>query len=123
MPDTYHGPATSLALFEALVATIPEVQLKGATMPYTSFNGHMFSLLDPSGTLALRLPKVALADFLRRYGTTLSEQYGRVMREYAVVPPALLARTDELSGWFALSYDWIGTLRPKATTRRATKPS
>jgi len=37
--------AASLALYEKLVATNPKVERKGATMPYTSLNGHMFSLL------------------------------------------------------------------------------
>ena len=37
--------AASLAWYEKLVATNPKVERKGATMPYTSLNGHMFSLL------------------------------------------------------------------------------
>ena len=41
--------AASLALYEKLVATNPKVDRKGATMPYTSLNGHMFSLLTREG--------------------------------------------------------------------------
>ncbi len=36
-------PHEKMALYEKLVSTIPGIELKGATMPYTSFNGHMFS--------------------------------------------------------------------------------
>ncbi len=48
-------PADKLELYEKLVATNPEVERKGATTPYTSLNGHMFSFLTETGTLALRL--------------------------------------------------------------------
>jgi hypothetical protein len=44
--------AARLALYEKLVATNPKVERKGATMPYTSLNGHMFSLLTRAGWLA-----------------------------------------------------------------------
>ena len=49
--------AASLASYEKLVATNTKVERKGATMPYTSLNGHMFSLLTREGWLALRLPR------------------------------------------------------------------
>jgi len=45
-----------LEWFERLVAANPEVERKGATMPYTSVNGHMFSLLTKDSGVALRLP-------------------------------------------------------------------
>ena len=51
----------SLALYERLVATNPEVERKGATMPYTSVNGHMFSFLGKDGGVALRLPAEELS--------------------------------------------------------------
>ena len=78
--------ATSLALYEKLVATSPNVQRKGATMPYTSLNGHMFSLLTREGWLALRLPSETREAFLKKYQTTLCVQYGRVMKEYVQAP-------------------------------------
>ncbi len=46
---------TVLDAYDALVATHPDVERKGAATPYTSMNGHMFSFLTPDGTLALRL--------------------------------------------------------------------
>jgi hypothetical protein len=93
----------ALALYERLVATQPSVERKGATMPYTSCNGHMFSLLTKEGLLALRLPKDALAAFLARYKTKLAVQYDTVMKEYALVPDALLRKTSELAPHFATS--------------------
>jgi hypothetical protein len=48
-------PPERLASYERAVATLPGVERKGATVPYTSVNGNMFSYLGPTGTLALRL--------------------------------------------------------------------
>ena len=70
-------PAARLADYDRLIATQPDIERKGATMPYTSMNGHMFSFLSPSGSLALRLPAGERAAFLDRYGTTLHQAGGR----------------------------------------------
>ena len=107
----------TLELYEALVATRPGVERKGKTMPYTSSNGHMFSFLTPDGTLALRLPDADRAAFIDRYETSLVEQHGHVMKEYVAVPADLLGRTDELKPYFDLSCSYVGSLRPKKTTR------
>src|SRR5580692_6170591 len=52
---TSSAPADKLELYEKLIRTDPKIERKGATMPYTSLNGNMFTLLDSSGTMALRL--------------------------------------------------------------------
>jgi hypothetical protein len=114
----YIGPADRLMLYELLVQATPGVERKGATMPYTSRNGHMFSFLDPAGSMALRLPPDARQEFIARYKTSLAEQHGHTMKEYVLVPDALLDRTDELAAWLARSHDWIGTLKPKPTTKK-----
>ena len=116
MAAGYAGPPARLELYDRVVAN-GAVERKGATMPYTSRNGHMFSFLDPTGSMALRLPADDRDAFLAQYGTTLAEQHGRVMQEFVVVPDDLLERTDELAGWFARSHHWIGTLKPKPTKR------
>ena len=77
--------------YERLVATQPAIELKGATMPYTSVNGHMFSFRTSAGTLALGLPTEARDAFLETYDTRLCEQHGRVMKEYVEVPCAARA--------------------------------
>jgi TfoX/Sxy family transcriptional regulator of competence genes len=109
--------AARLVLYEKLVATQPRVERKGATMPYTSVNGNMFSLLTKSGTLALRLPEDERAAFLKKYRTKVTEQYGAVMKEYVDVPDALLGKTTELKEFFAISYKYAGALKVKPTTR------
>jgi len=61
----------NLELYEKLVATNPEVERKGDTMPYTSVNGHMFSLFTKDDQLTLRLPPAELEKFLKKYKTKL----------------------------------------------------
>jgi len=108
----------NLKLYEALVFTNPEVERKGATMPYTSRNGHMFSFLDKSGKMCLRLPTQEREAFLAQFKTKTSEQYGTIMKEYVDIPASLLESTSALKTYYDISFEYIGTLKPKATTRK-----
>jgi hypothetical protein len=110
--------ADNLTLYQALVATNSAVTLKGATMPYTSMNGHMSSFLTKDGTLALRLPTAEREAFLKQYKTRLCEQHGRVLEEYVEVPGTLLKKTKELKKYFDLSVTYTSSLKPKPTTRK-----
>jgi hypothetical protein len=113
----------ALALYEKLVATNSQVERKGDTMPYTSRNGHMFSVLTKEGSLALRLPTDERDAFLKRYKTSICEQYGHVMPEYVVVPDGLLSKTQELKRYFDMSYAYVGSLKPKSTTKKKAAAS
>lgn len=105
--------------YDRLIATQPGVQRKGASIPYTSLNGHMFSYLAETGTLVLRLPATERSAFLERYATTLHEAYGIVQKEYVDVPEALFADIGALQPFFALSYAYVAGLRPKSTRSKA----
>jgi TfoX/Sxy family transcriptional regulator of competence genes len=115
-------PTDKLALYDKLLATNPNVERKGASMPYTSVNGHMFSFLTSTGTLALRLSADEREAFLKKYKTRLCHQHGKMLAEYVEVPDALLNKTRELKKYLASSYAYVGSLKPKATKRKkATK--
>lgn len=114
-------PADLLERYDRLIATQPGVERKGATMPYTSVNGHMFSYLQ-EGHLALRLPAGEREAFLERHGTHLHEAYGIVQREYVDVPDALFEDTDRLAAAFRASFTCVAALKPKVTTRRPARP-
>src|SRR2546425_12372310 len=112
-------PADKVDLYEKLLATIPEIERKGADNPYTSLNGNMFSLLlSPEGRLALRLPEAEREKFLKKYKTTLFEAYGAVMKEYVAVPDSLLKNTKALEKHLAESYAYVRTLKPKPSKRK-----
>jgi hypothetical protein len=112
--------ARQLEAYERLVATNSEVERKGATVPYTSANGNMFSYLSKSGTLALRLPEGVRESFLSHYKSKLCEQYGVVQKEYVEVPDGLLHDTPTLREYFEVSYAYVCGLKAKATTRGST---
>ena len=110
-------PSEFVSQFDKLVATIPEVERKGAAVPYTALNGNMFSYLTPSGELALKLPKGDREAFLEKYQTSLVEAYGIVQKEYVTVPATLLGNTEELQPYFSVSYEYAKTLKPKPSKK------
>lgn len=118
-PKKNNIPADKLELYEKLVRTNPKVERKGAANPYTSLNGHMFTYLNPSGSLALRLPADEREKFLKKYKTKLFDAYGVVMKEYVTVPDSLLKDTNKLQPYFQLSYEYIKTLKPKPTKKKS----
>jgi len=116
--NTFAGPSDKLALYEKLVATNPNVERQGATVPYTSLNGHMFSYLTKEGKLALRLPAADREAFLKKYKARLCEAYGKVQPEYVEVPDFLLAATRELKKYFDSSYAYAASLKPKPSKKK-----
>jgi hypothetical protein len=106
-------PAETLALYEKLVATNPNVERKGASVPYTSANGTMFTFLTDEGTLALRLPPDQLEPFFKKYNTTHPVAYGKVMKDWAAVPASLLAKTSELKKYFDLGFQHAANMKSK----------
>ena len=110
-------PSRNEALYDQLIASIPELQRKGDANPYTSLNGNMFTLLHQQ-RLAIRLPELEREKFLKKYETTLFEAYGTVMKEYVAVPDNLLAKTKELKPYLSMSYEYAKTLRTKPTTQK-----
>jgi len=106
-------PPEKLELYEKLIATLLEIDRKGAVHPYTSVNGHMFTYLDQTGSLGMRLPKDELDEFLKRYQTTLFTSYGVVKKDWVTVPDSLLKKTKELKKYLAISFEYTRTLKPK----------
>src|SRR5438309_3465754 len=89
-------PAAKLALYDRLLGTEPSMERKGATIPYTSANGKMFTYLSPSGDLRLRLPDEERVAFMKKYRTEPVVQHGVVMKDWVAVPASLFARVAEL---------------------------
>ena len=104
-------------LYERLLATAG-VEHKGKNMLYTSHGGNMYSFLAKDGLVSIRLPADVREEFLRRFDSTLSVQYGTVMKEYVLVPSSVLRDTKTLSAYFKKSVAYVKSLKPKPTTRR-----
>ena len=112
-------PQDKLEAYNRLIANHPEIDRKGKTLPYTSLNGHMFTHLDKSGTMGIRLPAQEREAFLEKYNTTLFVQHGATMKEYATVPNDLLQNTEQLNPYLEISYEYIQTLKPKPTKKKS----
>lgn len=113
----YAGPADRLEQYEAIVAAA-DVDRKGAGTPYTSRNGWMTSFLDKQGAMAIRLGPNDRVEFVAEFDTSIAQQHGSTMPEFAVVPDAVFRDDDIMADWFVRSWTWVGTLDPKPTKKR-----
>jgi hypothetical protein len=57
----------------------------------------MFTYLDQTGTLGIRLLEEEVEAFLRKHKTALFESYGVVKKGWVTAPGALLKKTGQLS--------------------------
>lgn len=114
---TSAAPPEAIAAYDTLIASNPEIERKGATMPYTSINGNMFSLLTPKDGLILRMSEKDREAFRKKYKTGEVIQYGAVMKEYVAMPDSLLKNTKEAKKWLDKSVEYAKSLKPKATTK------
>jgi len=102
-----------LALYDKLVAMCPRFDRKGKTVPYTSANGHMFSLINKDGELGFRFSKQVQEKYIQKFGTTLFRSYGAIMKGYVLIPEDMLEDLDNLSEYLNESFDYVMTLKPK----------
>lgn len=110
-------PPENLDLYSRLMTSVPGIEVKGATMPYTSLNGNMFSFLK-EGAVALRLSPEDREAFIKKYKSTLFETHGIVMKEYVTIFPALLKKEKELKLYVLKSLEHAKTLKTKPTKKK-----
>ncbi len=78
--------AEQLAIYDALIAQCTNFERKGKTMPYTSANTHMFSLLNKAGEIGIRLSKESGEAFMEKHNAEPYKSYGAFMRGYVKIP-------------------------------------
>src|SRR5471030_622324 len=100
--------------YHRLLASVEGVIAKGDKIPCTTMNGNMYSFLYTNGDVALRLPLADRQPFLDKFDTKLFDGYGIVQKEYVTIPGDLLGRTEELAPYFAMSHDYVKTLKVKS---------
>ena len=81
--------AEKLAFYDKIVTTNSKFERKGKTVPYTSANGHMFSILNKEGEIGIRLSKESGEKFIKKYKTTRFKSHGSFMRGYVLIPEKL----------------------------------
>ena len=99
-----------LKKYDDLVGMTDKFERLGKTMPYTSANTHMFSLLNKDGEFGIRLSKESQEAFKEKYNTTIYQSYGAVMRDYVLVPAEMLNDPKALLPYLLESYDYVMSL-------------
>jgi len=102
-----------LELYDKLVDLCPRFERKGKTMPYTSANGYMFSLLNKSGEFGIRFSKEVQNQYIAEWETTIFKSYGAVMKGYVLVPDSMFNDLDALAVYLNESFDYVMSLEPK----------
>lgn len=102
-----------LALYDTLVTKCPKIERKGKTVPYTSANGYMFSLVNKAGEIGIRFSKEDQEKFLKDHNTTLFKSHGAVMKGYVLIQGSMLENLDLVATYLNKSHDYVMTLKPK----------
>ncbi|WP_420320069.1 hypothetical protein [Flagellimonas sp.] len=102
-----------LKVYNELVAKNPNFDRKGKTMPYTSANGYMFSLINKGNELGIRLSKEDTVAFDKSYGAKPFKSYGATMREYVLIPESLLTDLETLGIYLQKGFKHVMSLPPK----------
>lgn len=102
-----------LKRYDELISECERFERKGKTMPYTSANGHMFSLFNKAGEVGIRFSKEVQQQYIEEWESTFYKSYGATMRGYVLVPDTMLADTDVMVKYLNESYDYVMSLDPK----------
>ena len=102
-----------LKIYDELVSRCSRFERKGKTMPYTSANGHMFSLLNKAGEIGIRFSKEVQKRYMEEWGSTLFKSYNAIMHGYVLIPEEMLQDLDQLAKYLDESYDYVMSLEPK----------
>lgn len=102
-----------LKLYDELISKCPRFERKGKTMPYTSANGYMFSLLNKAGEIGIRFSKEVQKKYMEKWDSTLYISYNSIMHGYVLIPEHMLEDLDNVAKYLDESYDYVMTLEPK----------
>ena len=102
-----------LKIYDELVARCPRFKRKGKTVPYTSANGHMFSILNKAGEIGIRFSKAVQKEYMEQLNTTYFKSHGATMQGYILIPDELLKDLDTVAQYLNESYDYVMGLEPK----------
>ena len=102
-----------VALYDQLVDKCPRFERKGKTVPYTSANGYMFSIVNKDGELGIRFSKEAQAKYIQQFESSKFYSHGAEMHGYVLIPDHMLEDLDKLAEYLNESFDYVMSLEPK----------
>lgn len=102
-----------LKIYDSLVSKCQRLKRKGKTMPYTSANGYMFSLLNKEGEIGIRFSKKVQNKYIEAFDSTIFKSYNSIMHGYVLIPEEMLKDLDHVAKYLDESYDYVMSLDPK----------
>ena len=102
-----------LEIYEEIISKCPRFKRKGKTMPYTSANGYMFSLLNKDGEIGIRFSKKIQNKYIEEFNSSIFKSYNAIMHGYVLIPDDMCKDLDHLSNLLDESYDYVMSLTPK----------
>ncbi len=108
-----------LALYDAIIDTLPEIDRLGKTMPYTASNTYMYSLVNKDGQMGIRMSKEDQAEFSSNYpGTEVYKSYGAVMKDYVLIPDELLTDHELVGSYLRKGLGYVNSLKPNPRKKK-----
>ena len=102
-----------LKIYDEIVKRCADFERKGKTMPYTSANGYMFSLLNKAGEIGIRFSYEVQKQYMLKYITTHFKSYGATMKGYILITDELLEDLEEVASLLNESYVYVKSLDPR----------
>lgn len=102
-----------LKRYDELVGQCDRFERKGKTVPYTSANGHMFSLFNKADEVGIRFSKEVQEKYIEEFGSSLYHSHNAVMKGYVLIPKTLLTDDERIVELFNESYDYVMSLPGK----------
>lgn len=102
----------TIEIYGRAVAASDRFERKGKTMPYTSANGHMFSLVNKAGELGIRLPKSRQAELLDQYGAGPFTSHGATMRDYSCLTAEMLTDDALVTALLEEGFAFVSAMPP-----------
>ncbi len=103
----------SLEYYDTLVKQCDRFERKGKTMPYTSANGYMFSLLNKNAEIGIRFSKQIQERYIKEFNSSLYKSYNAIMKGYVLIPEEVLKDEVKMVALLNESYDYVMTLPTK----------
>lgn len=118
------SPPELIEKFREALHGLPDAEVRQMFgYPAAFAGGNMFAALHQENMI-IRLPEGERETMLVMTGSGRFEPMpGHQMKEYAIVPPALIDRPEELAGWLARSFAYASSLPPKKKKPHSRKES
>ena len=102
-----------LEIYDQIVAKCDRFKRKGKTVPYTSANGYMFSLLNKEGEIGIRFSKEVQNKYFDKFNSSDFRSHNAIMKGYVLIPTEMLKDVDLVAQYLDESYDYVMSLPKK----------